>query len=124
MQHRAAPHDRLVVGDEHADRDDLHVVRDRRQDHVLDLGGPALDAEHPGHRVAVDVGVDDADREPAAGHRGREVDGDRRLADAALAGGDRVDPGQRAGLGERDLPLDRAGSSAAGPAAPCAARRT
>ena len=47
VQHRAAPHDRLVVGDEHADRDDLHVVGHRRQDHVLDLGGAALDAEHP-----------------------------------------------------------------------------
>ena len=26
VQHRAAPHDGLVAGDEHADRDDLHVV--------------------------------------------------------------------------------------------------
>ena len=58
-----------------------------------------------GHRVAVDVGVDDADLEPLRGHREREVDGDRRLADAALAGGDREHLGQRAGLGERDLPL-------------------
>ena len=34
-----------------------------------------------------------------------EVDGDRGLADAALAAGDREDLGQRAGLGERDLAL-------------------
>ena len=39
------------------------------------------------------------------GHREREVDGDRGLADAALAAGDREDLGQRAGLGEGDLAL-------------------
>ena len=68
--------------------------------------GPGVgDAEHGGDRVAVDVGVDDADPQALGGHRQREVDGDRRLADAALAAGDREDLGQRAGLGERDLAL-------------------
>ena len=61
-----------------------------------------------GTRVAVDVGVDDADLQAVGGHRRGQVDGHRGLADAALAGGDRVDPGQRAGLGERDLALGRA----------------
>ena len=41
VQHRPAPDDRLVAGDEHADRDDLHAVRERRQDHVVDLGRAA-----------------------------------------------------------------------------------
>ena len=36
-------------------------------------------------------------RRPCWASDGREVDGHRRLADAALAGGDRVHPGQRAG---------------------------
>ena len=58
-----------------------------------------------GTAVAVDVGVDDPDRQALGGHRRGQVRRDRRLADAALAGGDRVDPGQRAGLGERDLLL-------------------
>jgi hypothetical protein len=55
--------------------------------------------------VAVDVGVDDADLEALLGHRQGEVDGDRRLADAALAAGDREHLGERAGLGEGDLAL-------------------
>ena len=61
-----------------------------------------LDAEHAGDRVAVDVGVDDADLEPAGAQREREVDRQRRLADAALAGRDGDDA--RALL-DRDLPL-------------------
>ena len=51
--------------------------------------GLPVDAEHARDRVAVDVGVDDADPQALGGHRGGEVDGHRRLADAALAGGDR-----------------------------------
>ena len=77
-----------------------------RHDHVLDLGrADVADAEHGGDRVAVDVGVDDADLEALLGHRDGEVDRHRRLADAALAGGDREDLGQRVGPGERDLLL-------------------
>ena len=79
-------------------------------------------AEHARDRVAVDVGVDEADREALRGHRHGEVDGHRRLADAALAGGDGVDPGQGAGLGERDLALVVAAAQRR--AAPCAARRS
>ena len=95
-----------------------------RHDQVLDLGGPGVgDAEHRGHRVAVDVGVDDADLQALLGHRERQVDGDRGLADAALAGGDRVDLGQRAGLartGSRAGP----GRRGASPGARRAARRS
>ena len=40
---------------------------------------------------------------PRGRQRDGEVDRHRRLADAALAGGHRVDAGARAGLGERDL---------------------
>ena len=94
-----------VARGEHADGDDLHAVRGRRHDHVLDLGGPAVRAEHARHAVAVDVGVDDADLQPVGRHRRRQVHRHRGLADAALAGGDRVHPGQRAGLGEGHLAL-------------------
>jgi hypothetical protein len=55
--------------------------------------------------VAVDVGVDEADRQALHRHRDREVGGDRRLADAALARGDGVHAGEVAGLGEHDLAL-------------------
>ena len=46
------------------------------------------DAEHVRDRVAVDVGVEDADLAPERGERRGEVDRQRRLADAALAGRD------------------------------------
>ena len=52
--------------------------------------------------MAVDVGVEHTHRQPAGRHRGGQVDRHAGLADAALAGRDRVHPGQRAGLGERD----------------------
>ena len=90
-----------------------------RHDHVVDLGRAAVDAEHARDRVAVDVGVDDADLAgPAAAMRGGEVDRHRGLADAALAGGDRVHARQRAGLGEGDLALGlrRRAAAAAGSA--------
>jgi hypothetical protein len=103
VQHRAAPEDGRVVGDEHADGDDLHVVRDGREDHPLDLGRPAGDAEHPWHRVPVDVRVDDPHLEPGPCHRGGQVDGHRGLADAALARCDREHAGEGVGLRERDL---------------------
>ena len=45
----------------------------------------------------------DADGQAARGERGGQVDRDRRLADAALAGRDGVHAGARAGLRERDL---------------------
>ena len=47
------------------------------------------DAEHVRDRVAVDVGVEDADLVPERGERRRDVDRQRRLADAALARRDR-----------------------------------
>ena len=49
VQHRAAPDHRGVARGEHADRDDLHAVRRRRHDHVLDLGRPAVGAQHARH---------------------------------------------------------------------------
>ena len=61
VQHRPAPDDGLVARGEHADRDDLHAVGVGRHDHLLDLGRAAAHAEHARDRVAVDVGVDDAD---------------------------------------------------------------
>ena len=64
VEHRAAPGDDLVAARlEHADRDHRDAGRRRhRHDHVLDLGRPGVgDAEHRRDRVAVDVGVDDAD---------------------------------------------------------------
>jgi hypothetical protein len=103
VQHRPAPHDRGVPRGEHPDRDDPHVVRHRWHDHLLDLGRLAGDPEHPGHREAVDVGVQHADRQAAGGQRDGDVHRDGGLAHPALAGRDGVDTGARAGLRERDL---------------------
>jgi len=64
-----------------------------------------FDAEHAGHREAIDVGVDDTDPQAVLGHGGSEVDGHRGLADPTLARGHAVDPGQAVRLGEGDLAL-------------------
>ena len=77
------------------------------------LVGRSARAEHARHRVAVDVGVDHADRQAAGGHRRGQVDRDRRLADAALARRHAVDAGQRARLRERDHRLRRVAAQAA-----------
>lgn len=36
-------------------------MRDRREDHRVDLGRLVGRAHHPGHRVSIDVGVEEAD---------------------------------------------------------------
>ena len=89
MEHRAAPHERRVVVHEVADRDELEPAADGRDDHLVDDDGPLVDPEHVRDRVAVDVRVDQPDRLPERVEREGEVDGERRLADAALAAGDR-----------------------------------
>ena len=55
------------------------------------------EAEDAGDREAVHVGIHDAHAQAALGEGDREVRGDRRLADAALAARHRVDAGQRVG---------------------------
>ena len=45
-EHRAAPHQRLVVVDEEADRHELQVVRDGRDHQPIDEHGLLLDPEH------------------------------------------------------------------------------
>ena len=108
VQHRAAPDDRLVLAGEEAHRDQRHAVRVGRHDHVVDDGRRAVDAEHARHREAPHVGVDRGDPVAPLRERDREVRGDRRLADAALARRDREDPG--AGVGERVRAAARAGA--------------
>ena len=103
VEHRPAPDDGGVVLGEHPDRDDLHAVCRWRHDHLLDLGGLVLHAEHAGDGEAVDVGVQDTHSQTLGGHRGRHVDRHRRLAHTTLAGRDREDPGQRPGHREGDL---------------------
>ena len=89
VQHRPAPHHRRVVLEEEADRHQLEVAAHGRHDHLVDDDRPLVDAEHVRDRVAVDVGVEDADALAEAGERRGEVDRERRLADAALAARDR-----------------------------------
>jgi hypothetical protein len=60
---------------------------------------PPGDAEHARHAEAPDVGVEHADRSTLRRERDREVHGDRRLADTALAARDREDARHRADLG-------------------------
>ena len=57
-----------VVVEEEADRHQLQVVLDRRDDHLVDEHRLLVDAEHVRDRMAVDVGVENAD---AAGRAAR-----------------------------------------------------
>ena len=61
VQHRAAPHDRRVLLEEEADRHELEVAANRRDDHLVDRDRFLVDAEHVRNRVAVDVAVEDPD---------------------------------------------------------------
>ena len=89
MQHRPPPDDRRIVSGQEPHRDDLEAVLLGRHD-LLAVGDELrLHAEHDRHVGAVDVGVDQADAAAALRQRDRQVDGDGRLADAALAGADR-----------------------------------
>jgi hypothetical protein len=84
VQHRAPPDDRRVVGNEVAHRQAPHPVGGRRHHQVPDDHGIGLDPEHLRNGEPVDVGVEDADVESHAGQGNSQVDGDRRLPDAAL----------------------------------------
>jgi hypothetical protein len=100
-----APQQRLVLVGEQAHREQLdatasdvalerlHFSRER-----FDL---AVDAEQAGQREAPDVGVEDTDRVAALGEGHRQVRGDGRLADAALARGDHQDRGLEGDRGPR-----------------------
>jgi hypothetical protein len=102
VQHRATPHDGLVLVEEEPDRHDLQAVRLERQDLALgrDLRPLGAEPQHARDRVAPDVGVEHADLLALRRERDGEVDGQRRLADAALAGADAEDVGD---LRERAL---------------------
>ena len=58
VQHRAAPHDRLVLAGEEAHGDQRDAVGVGRHDHVVDDRRRPVDAEHARHREAPHVGVD------------------------------------------------------------------
>ena len=61
VQHRAAPHDGLVLPGEEAHRDERHTVGVGRHDHIVDHRRRPVDAEHARHREAPHVGVDGRD---------------------------------------------------------------
>ena len=105
VQHGSAPGHRLVAGDEHADGNDLHAVRHRREDHVVHPGGCLGDAHQGRYREAVDVRVHDAHAQALGRQGAGQVDGHRGLSHAALAAGHGKHLGQRSWLVERDAPL-------------------
>ena len=59
VQHRAPPHDRLVVVQEEPDRHQLRLAAHRRHDHLVNHDRPLVDAEHVWNRVPVDLRVED-----------------------------------------------------------------
>ena len=111
VQHRAAPHHRRVVVEEEADRHQLQILRHGRHDHPVDEHRLLRDPEHVRDRVSVDVRVENADLPAELRERRREVDRQRRLADAALAARDR----EHARARSSDKPFERPGHAAAEP---------
>ena len=95
MEHRPAPHHRLVVVQEEADGHELQVVLHRRDDHLVHEHGLLMNAEDMRDRVAVHVRVEHADALADSSQRDREVRRQRRLADAALAAADGKHSGRR-----------------------------
>src|SRR6185295_11910286 len=86
---RTAPHDGLALRDEELDRDRLDPVTLQRRDLVVRAGGRLSgDTEHHRDVRAGDVGIEQSDRRARLRERDSEVDTDRALADAALAGRD------------------------------------
>lgn len=89
---RTAPNHRFVFGNHEADRIDFQTVA-RQRFHHLAVGahGLSVRTEHRRLRGTVNVGVEHAHARPFKRKRQREVRGNRRLADAALAGTHRND---------------------------------
>ena len=86
---RAAPDDRLALGNEELDRDAFHAVPLEGHDLVRSAGGRlTLDTEHHRDVRARDVRIEQTDRRARPGEGDGEVDADRTLADTALAGRD------------------------------------
>ena len=102
VEHRTTPDDRLVLLGEEAHRDAAHAVGLGRHEHAVEDDRRAAHTEHPRDREAPDVGVDHRDALATSGEGDRQVRGDRRLADAALARGDEQHPGAARGVGEGD----------------------
>ena len=91
--HRSAPDNRRLLAEKKSDRDQLHAVL---LDRVEILPARRLrplvsDVEHHRHRRPVDVGVEQADAEPQARERHRDIRRDRGFADTALAAAHRDD---------------------------------
>ncbi len=91
---------RLILGDEEADRHELQPVHVDRRQRDRPAEPPQLQlacalaprqADHQREVGAVEVGVEHADGGAVAGEGEGEIERQRRLADAALAAGDRDD---------------------------------
>src|SRR5215467_5332631 len=92
--HWPPPDHRRLLVDEETHGHHLEAVGLHRIELVAsDLLRLAFEAQEPGHRGAVDVGVEHADPQAFLFQRDREIDGDGRLTDAAFAGGDGDDVG-------------------------------
>src|SRR5690606_23079242 len=98
VQHRSAPDDGFVFGDEVVHRHHLDAVGAGRNDGLVDHDRRPLYPEHPWDREPPDVPVDDPHAMAPASQGDGEVGADRGLADPALSGRDGDYPGAVAGL--------------------------
>src|SRR5688572_28338590 len=83
VEHRPAPDHRRPGLDEEAHGHELDAVGEQGQDLAVLLVRRLAHAHHERHVRAVDVGVDQPDTRAVGGQPAGQVDGDRRLADAA-----------------------------------------
>ena len=104
VQHRPAPDDGLALGHEVADRDAAARPYASGGTSISSMTtGSTIGAEHPRDRVAVDVGVDDADRVALRARATARLTVTLYLPTPPLP--DEMSSGRvlRPGLGERDL---------------------
>ena len=101
VQHRSAPHDRLVVVHEETHRDAPDAVGHRWDEKIAEQDRGTIDSQHGRNREAVDVCIKDRHRRALARQGDREIDRHGRLAHSTLARRDSDDAGARRLVGKR-----------------------
>ena len=79
-------------------------MRDRGNNHAVELLGGSIHSHHPRNGKTVNVGIDEAHALAGGGQRNREVRGYRGFPYSAFPGGHRDNAGGRIGARERNFP--------------------
>ncbi len=104
-RHWPAPDHGVLGLGQQADRHGFQAVRRMRDHGPVLIGGLARQAQHGRQGRAIDIGVQHPDRQAARRQGRRQIDRNRRLADAALAAGHGQDALHMDGAIRRDRRL-------------------